>query len=119
MIKMSYIEPLLELEKKQYGFIQRLIEVYVQTSLNNIKELRIALENENYTIIKKNAHSLKSSSLSLGLQEVSEICYHIETEIKFLNKSTLIILIDKIDEKNKEGVHELRILAAKLEGHKV
>lgn len=114
MLNKTYLDPLLEMNLDQPGFLLNLISTYSQTSSSNIENLKSALISNDLLKIKKEAHSLKSSSLSLGLEEVSNLCLFLEKEALINEEDSFQMIIIKIEKKNSEGLHELRKIAEKI-----
>ncbi len=55
-----------------------LINSYLEDSPNLIERISLGLENKNIEQIKINAHTLKSSSVTLGAQDLSDLCKSLE-----------------------------------------
>jgi len=60
------------------GLTARLIEVYLRSSPEIIDSMRQAIVSEDAETIERAAHSLKSSSATLGALELSEYCRRLE-----------------------------------------
>jgi len=73
----------IELLEKNYKMISRetiisIMETFFENSDKNIEKLYKSYENEDYKNIAFYAHSIKSSSSSLYLEKLSEICDNLE-----------------------------------------
>jgi HPt (histidine-containing phosphotransfer) domain-containing protein len=55
-----------------------MVACYCQESQKLIEELVQGLEVEDFAVIRRTAHSLKSSSASLGAQQLSTFCQQLE-----------------------------------------
>ncbi|KIM09949.1 MAG: hypothetical protein KU29_01485 [Sulfurovum sp. FS06-10] len=70
------------LAKNKMGFsiaiIKRLFESYVSNSQCTVDELLVAVKANDSKMIKDKAHALRGTSLSLQLNEISEICHVLE-----------------------------------------
>jgi len=60
------------------GLMARLIEVYLRSSPELIDQMREGVAGEDAQTIERAAHSLKSSSATLGALELSELCKELE-----------------------------------------
>jgi len=60
------------------GLVSRVIETYLRTSPEMIESIRQALGSEDAEAIERAAHSLKSSSATLGALELAELCKELE-----------------------------------------
>lgn len=110
MLNKNYLDPLLQMNIEQPGFLKNLISIYKTTSNLNIENLKSALVTNDLHKLKKEAHSLKSSSLSLGLEEVSNLCLFLEKEALIEEDNSFEFILKKIERKNTEGICELQII---------
>ncbi len=58
--------------------INQVRSVYVEESIKKIALLHNAWEEKNYTEIRSISHSIKSSSLNMGLSTFSDLCNQLE-----------------------------------------
>jgi HPt (histidine-containing phosphotransfer) domain-containing protein len=58
--------------------IVQLMTVYLNNLAERIKELTLAMQNNDTTIVERSAHTLKSSSRLIGLVSLSEDCQLLE-----------------------------------------
>ncbi|MGB5161417.1 MAG: two-component regulator propeller domain-containing protein [Thermoanaerobaculia bacterium] len=78
-IDASAIETLQTLESNgSPGLVARVIETYLRTSPEMIESMRQALDSDDAEAIERSAHSLKSSSATLGALELAELCKELE-----------------------------------------
>ena len=64
-------------------FVRELIDAYLDDSPSLINDMRTALEGNDAATFRRAAHTLKSSSASLGAMTLSEI----SRELEFIGKS--------------------------------
>ncbi len=79
-----------------------LIQTYLEDSPNLIQGLLNGFNNHNYEEIKINAHSLKSSSASLGATHFSELCKHLEMSVVEQNLEKIPELIPIVIQEYQE-----------------
>jgi CheY-like chemotaxis protein/HPt (histidine-containing phosphotransfer) domain-containing protein len=78
-IDASAIEMLQALESNgSPGLVARVIETYLRTSPEMIESMRQGLDSDDAEAIERSAHSLKSSSATLGALELAELCKELE-----------------------------------------
>ena len=76
-------------------FVNELIEAYLDDSPNLINEMKTALQQNDHTTFRRAAHTLKSSSASLGAMSLSEI----SKELEMIGKSEDLNQVDgKLDQ---------------------
>lgn len=68
----------------------QLLDSYARTSFERVDELKKCLKNENWLQIGKIAHSLRSSSLTLGARKLGKLCEEIEILSKDSESYSLI-----------------------------
>lgn len=61
--------------------VSRIISIYIEDFPRNVQIMREALEQNNYEIIGRTAHSLKSSSGNLGAKQIVELSIALEQKI--------------------------------------
>lgn len=59
--------------------IHELIDVYETNSASQLAKIEQALADNDYKVVKSEAHGLKSSSANMGALELSQICLQIES----------------------------------------
>jgi CheY-like chemotaxis protein len=98
-------------EKDFPTVFQDLLQSYLEDSPNIINNLENARANQNLVEIKLNAHSLKSSSISLGATYLAAICQQLEQESNHGNLATVNNLIDQVinEYKNIQKIMELEL----------
>ena len=73
------------------SFFQDLIHTYMVNSTKTIQDLKMAVEEKNFSHIRKLAHLLKGSSANLGIKKLTAICQTLE-DIDESNSSGLSVL---------------------------
>ncbi|SFO99370.1 Signal transduction histidine kinase [Enterovibrio norvegicus DSM 15893] len=58
--------------------IQRILGKYVKTQLNDIDAFEVALNDEDFTSVRKIAHRMKGAAAMIGASELSALCLEIE-----------------------------------------
>jgi HPt (histidine-containing phosphotransfer) domain-containing protein len=93
--------------------LTRVINIYLEDSLRLLDALRHALSEEDGAGVKRQAHSLKSSSANVGALRLAELCKELEAAGE--GESTDRIL-EKISRVEEEYASVRRELTAELEG---
>ncbi len=109
------LEQLNQLDPNGDGsFVTELIDLFLQAVPNNLVTMKTGLKDTDYGKIKKEAHSLKSSSKQLGANEFSRICLeleelqsHAQSHVQFQN------LIQMLDHEFKEIKTEIETVFKK------
>lgn len=86
-----------------------LVHTYLEESPSLIQGLLNGLENQNYQQIKINAHSLKSSSASLGAKHFSQLCKQLEMSVVEENFELIPQLIPTIVKEYQEVEKYMKI----------
>jgi len=60
--------------------LTKIITIYLETSPEQIRTIKLAYSQENRDVVRKTAHSLKSSSANLGAETLSAVCKRLETQ---------------------------------------
>lgn len=79
-----------------------LIETYLEESPNLIQNVVTAAENKNIDMVKINAHSLKSSSMTLGAQQFAQLCKKIENYCNQGELEKATNLVSELSEEYKQ-----------------
>lgn len=77
------------------GFVMKMVALFIETVPQNVNELNAALDAENWDMVSKMAHKLKSTLDSMGIISVKQDIRTVEQNAK--NKESLDILPDLID----------------------
>ncbi len=91
-----------------------LVETYLGDSPNLINDLVTGAQNNSLDPIKINAHSLKSSSATLGAVQFSEVCREIENYCTKKDLEKACSLIPRLEEEYKEVEFLLNEYVSKL-----
>ncbi len=60
-------------------FLKKLITIFMATSPERIDGIRLSITEERWSDVKAGAHSLRSSSLTLGAEKVAALCTKLES----------------------------------------
>lgn len=63
-------------------FVRRMIELFIETVPPNLKDLNVSLDNENWEMVSKTAHKLKSTVDSMGIIAIKEDIRIVELNAK-------------------------------------
>lgn len=74
----SALESLRVLDTPENPFLKNLIQTYLSTSEKIVSDLYAAAQSSDLKQMGEVAHSLKSSSASLGAMKLAEMCYELE-----------------------------------------
>lgn len=78
------------------ALIQDLVQSYLESAGKLVEDLPRALNREDWTLLQRSAHSLKSSSKMFGLQTVAQKCAAVEERAHVAHRDELAILVDQI-----------------------
>ncbi len=71
---------LFQLEDDAPGFVKNLVDEYASTSLSLVEKLEAAAATGNFAEVELQAHSLRSTSQVVGLEQLGAVCGRIENE---------------------------------------
>lgn len=94
-----------------------LVQTYLEDSPNLVQGLRNGLEKNDYEEIKINAHSLKSSSASLGAMHFSGLCKQLEMAVVEKNWGKIPELISLVIEEYGQVEKYMKLELEKLSIH--
>ena len=60
------------------GLVERMIALFLQHCPDRIASLRAGMDNRDWTVVERAAHSLKSSAAHLGLEDLRTIAARLE-----------------------------------------
>ncbi len=60
------------------GLVERMIALFLQHSPDRISSLRAGIDNRDWPVVERAAHSLKSSAAHLGLEDLRTIAARLE-----------------------------------------
>lgn len=84
-------------ENGQPDFLPRLVDVYLDNAKVPIKELSIAVANNDVKQIGAITHSLKSASANLGAMRLAELCKAFEACAKNHNRNDAVELCGQVE----------------------
>lgn len=106
--KPQELEKLKDLKVGDQLLLEVLLEEYVSSTPDLISQMKSHIHEYPQTEdISHLAHSLKSSSASLGAMSVSDLCYKIEKNV-FNSKDELIDLISQLETQYEHSIEEIK-----------
>ena len=88
--------------------VKELLELYVETTTSDLKELKIALKEKKIEEVHKRSHSIKGSSGNLGIMEIYDIIKKID-DIACKNKfDGLDAMVEELSIKFNQLVAEIK-----------
>ncbi|MBT8004713.1 MAG: response regulator [Rhodospirillales bacterium] len=75
---------------------REILQEFVEPSADNIQEIKVAFENHSATDVASAAHKLKSSSRSVGANELADICTELESAGKNDDWDTINGLVPRL-----------------------
>jgi CheY-like chemotaxis protein/HPt (histidine-containing phosphotransfer) domain-containing protein len=95
-------------------FFIDLIDIYLKDLLVIIDEITVAVENDNFEKLKFYTHKLKGSTLTLGIESISEYCYDLEKAADDKIIDEYIILQNRVLKSYiRKVISELKLLKEK------
>ncbi len=92
-INQASIDSLKELQKESgYELLNSLIQIYLEQAPQMVKQIQGALIDKNLDTIRAVAHSLKSSSATLGAESISNNCKALEDEISLASTPNMTLI---------------------------
>ncbi|MFC1490465.1 Hpt domain-containing protein [Candidatus Latescibacterota bacterium] len=94
-------------------FCKEIIELFIDDTPNQIKELKIALEKKDASTVHRRSHAIKGSSANTSALSMQEVASQMETAGKNNNLDSVAALLFKFEEefeKFKKTVNDLGIL---------
>ena len=83
MLDISKISQELGFEREE---VMMLLDMFMQSAMQSMQELKIALESADYIGIKEHAHAIKGSAANLMLDEICNLSKEIEEAAIFKTK---------------------------------
>ncbi len=98
-------------------FYRELIEIYIEDLPHTIKQIKHAQVNKDAKMLQFNAHKLKGSSVTLGIDSISEICHELERKARENEFDELTeILVSDLTKKIEIVIKELEKIKEKYTG---
>jgi len=91
----------------QPSIIRELVTVFIQTTTERLGVLNNSISNKNFDLLKRTAHTLKSSSATLGAEKMSQICLQIESSSTSGNLEAVSGLLNHLLREFETAKHEL------------
>ncbi|MGB5487770.1 MAG: Hpt domain-containing protein [Lysobacterales bacterium] len=90
--------------------LQRLIEIYLDSTPKNICSIEAGIESENLEQIAFHAHSLKGSSVEFGAEHLAELCQQLQAVAEAADMASTEKLVEVLIPCYKETCSELLAL---------
>ncbi|MFM7887525.1 MAG: Hpt domain-containing protein [Pseudanabaena sp.] len=78
------------------SFLIELIDSYLNNTRSLLQELYTSFAQQNFDLMLRTVHTLKSSSGVIGAEDLSELCRELEISLRNQNHEDLDIKINKI-----------------------
>lgn len=91
--------------------LQRILGKYVKTQLNDIDAFEAALNDEDFTSLRKIAHRMKGAAAMIGASELSSLCLEIE-KYPFDDIDALRAYLPLLNQNANAIIHEVEVLGA-------
>lgn len=78
VIDTTALDGIRQLDDSSSGLLTQVIQVYFESAAQLLGDLRRGLESKDIELVKRAAHTLKSSSANLGALRLSDLCRRIE-----------------------------------------
>ncbi|HBC41325.1 MAG TPA: hypothetical protein DCZ88_05325 [Pseudanabaena sp.] len=85
-----------DISGKDPSFLSELIDCYMDNSRSLLQELYTSFAQQNFDLMLRTVHTLKSSSSMIGAENLSELCRDLEINLSNQNHEGLDIKISKI-----------------------
>ena len=94
-IEIQSIENLLLLQKETgHNLLKTLIDLYLEQLPTSFQQMQVAMKAQDFTTLRRESHTLKSSSAMLGAMQIQKLCLAIEDETT-LSKTPNPVLIEE------------------------
>jgi HPt (histidine-containing phosphotransfer) domain-containing protein len=91
------------------GFIKKMVALFIETVPQNIQELKNALQEENWELVGKTAHKLKSTIDSMGIKSIRQEIRTVEANARQKEGLDEVpSLVTTIDSVIKECIGQLK-----------
>ena len=88
-------------------FLTELIDSYLDNTRSLLQELYTSFSQQNFDLLFRTAHTLKSSSAVIGAEDLSNLCRELETNLRNKNYEGLDIAVSKITDEYTNVQSEL------------
>lgn len=108
-LDLAPLERLRQLEMQdEPGFITELCRDFLDDTPLRIQRMKVAIRRDDFAELERDAHSLKSSSASLGAMEMSRLCAKIESAARTTNGNGVEPLLEQLAQEIGRVAAELR-----------
>jgi hypothetical protein len=91
------------------GFIQRMVALFIETVPQNVQDLKTAMEEENWDLVGKTAHKLKSTIDSMGIKSIRQEIRTVEASARQKESlQDIPSLVANIDSVIRQCIGQLR-----------
>ena len=91
------------------GFIKKMVQLFVDTMPQNVGDLQTALQQENWEMVGKHAHKMKSTIDSMGITLLKEDIRAIESSGKNkINLELVPALVTKVAETIQKCIAQIK-----------
>lgn len=91
------------------GFIRKMVALFIETVPQNVQDLKNAMQAENWELVGKTAHKLKSTIDSMGIKSIRQEIRTVETNARQLESLQEIpLLVTNIDSVIRECIEQLQ-----------
>ncbi len=112
IINMAALDQVRSMQRSgQPDIVETFVQIYLENSQKLLTEIETAIQQESRTELKRAAHSLKSSSFSVGAHQVSSLAEQMELQSEDHELNTLTELNSVLKEKYAQAytaLHELK-----------
>ena len=84
-------------QPNQPDLVRHIVEIYLNDSPRLITEIQTAVASQNFDVLRRNAHALKSSSAHIGALSLSEIARELEVRGRTQDLQHINDLLNKIE----------------------
>ena len=97
------------------SILQRIVDAYLQETPRLLEGLQQALQDQDRSALRENAHSLKSSSANVGASEFSQQCLQLESQAETAAWAELAQLVKILEDSRASVTQALQALVSDAE----
>jgi len=114
LVDKQKLTQLLELIGDDLGSLRELIDSFLIDGPELLGAMKEGAKSLNAEVIRRSAHTLKSTSKDFGIQHVSKLSAVLEEKCRFEDLDKCDGMISEIDAEYRKGIAELEVLYAEL-----
>ena len=107
-LNLEALHALLETVGGDWDFVSELAEEFFANSPNLIHEINSGLETADANVVRRAAHSLKSTSASFGAMALSDMCKQVEAAARDGNLDGLTEIVAQIENEYKQSTELIK-----------